>query len=424
MRLTARTLPLIRRCSRDFSFPGSNGPRRLLSYAAGVIRLERITLREIRLPLVEPFRTSAGDVAARRILLLELDDGDGGVAWSECVAEALPTYSPDTVDSSWLAVSEWIVPTVIGQPFSAPGEVHALLERRIRGHRMGRAAVEMGVWALEASRRGLPLAALLIDASAAARDSEAVARQFVETGVVLGMQPNPEALAERARAAKADGYRRIRVKIGPGLDVAYVEAARRAIGPAISLTADANCSYSLDVPEHERALEALDGLGLAMIEQPLAHDDVVRHAELQRRLSTRICLDESVTGESTVEAMLALHSARVVNLKPGRVGGFQPALGIHDRCARAGVAVLCGGMLESGIGRAYNVALASLPNFTEPGDLSPSSRYWTRDVIVSPWTMDREGRVRVPLERTGIGVEVDAAFIDDLTVRHATFRAR
>jgi O-succinylbenzoate synthase len=388
-----------------------------------VIRVDRITLREIRLPLVEPFRTSAGEVAERRILLLELHDGDGGETWSECVAEALPTYSPDTVDTSWLAISEWIVPAVIGQPFSGPAAVHPALERRIRGHRMGRAAVEMGIWALEASRRGLPLAALLTGASDAARESGVVARPFVETGIALGMQPSPDALAERALAARAAGYRRIKIKIAPGRDVSHVEAVRRALGPGDRITADANCSYSLDDREQVRALEALDRLGLAMIEQPLAHDDLVRHAELQRRLATPICLDESLSGEASAEAMIALGSARIANLKPGRVGGFQPALAIHDRCARAGVAMMCGGMLECGIGRAYNVALASLPNFTAPGDLSPSSRYWARDVVVPPWTMDGEGRVRVPLERAGIGVEVDVALIEDLTVRRVSFRA-
>jgi O-succinylbenzoate synthase len=173
-----------------------------------------------------------------------------------------------------------------------------------------------------------------------------------------------------------------------------------------------------------RALEALDSLGLAMIEQPLAHDDLIHHAELQRKLTTAICLDESIASEADAEEMLILRSARVVNLKPGRVGGFQQAIAIHDRCTSAGVPVWCGGMLESGIGRAYNVALASLPNFTEPGDLSPSARYWARDVVIPPWTMDASGFVRVPLDRPGLGVDVDVGLIDDLTVRRTVFEDR
>ncbi|MDO8501950.1 MAG: o-succinylbenzoate synthase [Gemmatimonadaceae bacterium] len=389
-----------------------------------MIRLARITLREIRLPLVEPFQTSTGVVEERRILLLELADADGSETWSECVAETLPTYSPETVDTCWLALSEWIVPIVLGEPFSASNLVHATLERRIRGHRMARATVEMGVWALAASRRGLSLAALLVSESDIARQLGAGPRPFVETGIALGMQPSPEALAERSLAAHAAGYRRIKVKIAPGRDVPYVRAARDALGPGVSLTVDANCSYTLDDADHIRVLETLDTLGLTMIEQPLAHDDLLRHAELQRRLSTPICLDESISSDANTEEMLALGSARMVNLKPGRVGGFQQALAIHDRCARAGIPVWCGGMLECGIGRAYNVALASLPNFTEPGDLSPSSRYWARDVVMQPWTMDAEGRVRVPLERAGLGVDVDEALVDDLTVRRANFRAR
>jgi len=187
---------------------------------------------------------------------------------------------------------------------------------------------------------------------------------------------------------------------------------------------DANCGYSLDDPAHVQALLALDRLGLALIEQPLAHDDFVRHAELQRRLTTPLCLDESLSGESSAETMLALGSARIANVKPGRVGGFRAALAIHDRCASAGVPVLCGGMLECGIGRAYNVALASLPNFSVPGDLSPSARYWARDVVTPEWTMDREGQVPVPLDRAGIGVTVDRDRIDDLTVRRESFQAR
>lgn len=382
-----------------------------------VIRLDRIELREIRLALLEPFRTSAGTVTERRILLLALADGDGTETWSECVAEALPTYSPDTVDSSWLALTQWIVPAVIGQSFPAPDSVQPTLERHVRGHRMACAAVEMGVWSLDATRRGIPLAALLNGSRSASP------RACVDAGIAIGMQESVETLVEKAVEAAREGYRRIKIKVGPGRDVAWVAAVRSAVPRTTALSVDANCSYSLDDPAHMQALLALDELGLALIEQPLAHDDFVHHAELQRRMITPLCLDESLSGESGAETMLALGSARVANVKPGRVGGFRAALAIHDRCASAGVPVLCGGMLECGIGRAYNVALASLPNFSIPGDLSPSARYWGRDVVTPPWTMDADGCLGVPLDRPGLGVDVDADLIDDLTLRRESFRA-
>jgi len=385
-----------------------------------VIRIDRIELREIRLELLEPFRTSGGTVAERRILLLTLADGDGTETWSECVAEALPTYSPDTVDSSWLALTQWMVPAVLGQSFAGPDTVHSVLERHVRGHRMGCAAVEMAVWSLDATRRGIPLAASLNEAS---RAGGASPRACVDAGIAIGMQASVEALVEKAVSAAREGYRRIKIKVAPGRDVEWVAAVRGALHDATALSVDANCSYSLDDPSHVQALLALDRLGLALIEQPLAHDDFVRHAELQRRLTTPLCLDESLASESSAETMLALGSARIANVKPGRVGGFRAALAIHDRCASASVPVLCGGMLECGIGRAYNVALASLPNFSVPGDLSPSARYWARDVVTPPWTMDAEGRLRVPLDRPGLGVDVDVALIDDLTVRRERFRA-
>jgi O-succinylbenzoate synthase len=383
------------------------------------LRLVRLTLREIRLPMVEPFRTTDGVVDIRRILLAELTDADGHAAWSECVAESLPRYSPDTVDSCWLALTEWIAPAVLGASFDAPDSLHAELERRVRGHNMARAVVEMGAWALDALRQDLPLATLL------ARAVGATPRPHVETGIALGMQATPEALADRAREAIAEGYARVKIKIEPGRDLAWVRAVRLAVGggPDATLSVDANCSYTLDDPSHRAALAALDDLGLAMIEQPLAHDDLVHHAELQRRLRTPLCLDESISDAASTETMLALGSARIVNLKPGRVAGLGPALAIHGLCRSAGVPVWCGGMLECGIGRAYNVALASLPNFTLPGDLSPSARYWARDVVTPAWTMDEHGRVQVPLDRPGLGVDADTALIDDLTVRAITLRA-
>lgn len=388
-----------------------------------MIHFARITVREIHLPLVEPFRSAGGTVAHRRILLLEHSDDAGVTAWSECVAESLPAYTADTVDTCWIAIRDWLAPRVLGRTFTTPDEVSALLSHGVRGHRMARAAIEMGAWGLLATRTGRPLAQVLLEASRFACAAGAAARERVDAGIALGMYDDPGALVARVDAAVAEGYHRIKLKIEPGHDVRSIAAVRESQGSTLRLTVDANSSYALENAAHVHALEAMDDFGLAMLEQPLGPDDLRRHAILQRRLSTPLCLDESITGVAATEDMLALGSARVVNLKPGRVGGLTEAIAIHDTCARAGVPVWCGGMLESGIGRAYNVALASLPGFTEPGDLSPSARYWTRDIVREPWTMDGDGRVRVPLDRAGIGVEVDTGFIDELTVRRETLAA-
>ncbi|MFL5496006.1 MAG: o-succinylbenzoate synthase, partial [Gemmatimonadales bacterium] len=310
------------------------------------LRPERLTLREIQLPLREPFRISSGTQTLRRILLLELEDASGAAVWSECVAPERPNYSPETIDTAWLAIRQWVAPRVLGHTFATPDEVFPALERDFRGHLMAKAAVEMGMWALDAARRGLPLAIRL-----------GGTRSCIEVGISLGIQSTPAALAERAGSALAAGYRKVKIKIEPGADLAYVRAAREALGPEAPLMADANNAYAL--ADADRLVE-LDQFGLMMIEQPLAWDDLQRHAQLQRRLRTPLCLDESITSLDRAEDMLALGSGRVINIKPGRVGGFGPSIAIHDLCARAGIPVWCGGMLESGVGRAYNVALASL----------------------------------------------------------------
>ena len=322
------------------------------------MRLDRLILREIHLPLREPFRISSGEIHERKILLCELTDADGATVMSECVAGETPNYTPETLDTAWLALSTWIAPRLLGVELAHPRDVHALLEKDFRGHNMAKAAV-------------------------------------------------------------AQGYQKVKIKVEPGRDVAFVEAARRAL-PEAHLMADANNAYTLDdLP----VLKALDGLGLMMIEQPLAWDDLVRHAVLQRELQTPVCLDESITSLERAEDMVALGSGRIVNIKPGRVGGFTASLAIHDFCQAQGIPVWCGGMFESGVGRAYNVALASLPNFTMPGDLSPSSRYWTQDVVDPEWTMTPEGEVIVPRSAPGIGVAPDMERIAALSVRTTELRA-
>jgi O-succinylbenzoate synthase len=373
------------------------------------MQLDRLVLREIRLPLREPFRISSGEMRDRRILLCELTDVDGASVWSECVVDDLPNYSPETLDTAWPTLVRVLAPRLLGQPIAAPGDVFARLDQDVRGHLMAKAALEMGMWGLAATQAGMPLARYL-----------GGTREAIATGISLGIQPDVDRLIAKVRESLAAGYQKVKIKIAPGRDVAWVRAVREAVGPEAHLMADANNAYTL---ADTALLQGLDALGLMMIEQPLAHDDLVRHATLQRQLATPLCLDESIVSLDRAQDMVTLGAGRIINIKPGRVGGFAPAIAIHDFCQSEGIPVWCGGMLESGIGRAYNVALASLPNFTLPGDLSPSARYWAQDVVTPEWTMDAHGMVRVPLDRAGIGVEVDRARLDALTVRTEELRA-
>lgn len=370
--------------------------------------LTSLKLHEIRLQLREPFRISSGTSWQRRILLVELRDTQGEIGWGECVAGETPHYSSETVDTAWLAIRHWIAPAVLGRPFAAPTELYRLLDAGIRGHPMARAAVEMAAWDLTARLCGGPLADLL-----------GGVRDEVAAGISLGIQETPDLLAGRAADAAAQGYRRIKLKVQPGADVAYVEAARTAVGDTTPLSVDANAAYTLQDGE---TLRRLDRFGLQMIEQPLAADALAQHAQLQRRLDTPICLDESIWSPVRAEEMVTLSAGKIINIKPGRVGGFTAAIAIHDLAAEYGIPVWCGGMLESGIGRAHNVALASLPNFTLPGDLSPSDRYWERDIVEPPWTMS-DGMIAVPQDRPGMGVAVDLDYLRELTVRSETFEA-
>jgi O-succinylbenzoate synthase len=374
-----------------------------------VINVNRITLREIRLRLREPFRISSGVMDERRILLLELHDASGATEWSECVAGETPNYSPETIDTAWFAIREWLAPRLLGKSIGTAEAVHDILERNIAGHNMAKAALEMGCYGVAARQSNVSLSKLI-----------GGQRDRVATGISIGIQKDPEALVTRAKRALADGYRKIKMKIQPGADVEYVRAVREALPPSTHLMADANSAYTLEDADH---LAALDEFRLIMIEQPLNRDDLVRHAQLQRRFKTPICLDESITDVARCEDMIALGSGRIVNIKPGRVGGFTISRRIHDLCAKNSIPVWCGGMLESGVGRAYNVSLATLPNFSLPGDLSPSARYWERDIVTPEWTMDGDGMVPVPRDRPGIGVAVDRNRVDDLTVRQEELRA-
>jgi o-succinylbenzoate synthase len=373
-----------------------------------MLRIASLTLREISLTLKEPFQISSGTTTQRRILLVEVEGADGTRAWGECTAGEIPNYGPETIDTAWIAIRDWVAPRVLGNTWGGPEEIQPALEVNFRGHHMAKAAVEMAAWALAAEMEGISLSEKL-----------GGTRDRIRVGISLGIQRSPQALVEKARAALDRGYRKVKIKIKPGADVQYVSAVRNALGPDAPLMADANSAYTLETAE---SLEALDELGLMMIEQPLAWDDLLRHAELQKRLQTPICLDESITNADRAEDMIALGAGRIINIKPGRVGGFLQSIAIHDVCAAHGIPVWCGGMLESGVGRAHNVALASLPNFTIPGDISPSERYWDEDIVDPEWTMDREGWIEVPAEKPGLGVTVDLEHVEDITVRREIIR--
>jgi len=380
-----------------------------------MIDIRSITLREIQLPMREPFRIASGAMHDRPILLLEVEDAEGFTAWSECVGAAEPNYSPETTSTAWLALKEWLIPRVLGQRFADPRAVDEALRRHLRGHWMARAALEMAAWELLAHRQSKSLATVLGEAAGIAPPER---RAKVAVGISLGLQDTMEALAERVQRELAAGYHKVKLKIKPGADVDFLAAVRKLVGDAVPLSVDANAAYTLDDLD---TLKALDAFGLIMIEQPLSWNDLVDHSRLQKGMTTPLCLDESITGERSARHMIELGAGRIVNIKPGRVGGFTESLRIHALCREHGIPVWCGGMLESGIGRAHNVALASLPGFTLPGDLSPSARYWHQDIVDPEWTMDSEGWVTVPTEQPGMGVAVDRERIAALTTRCEVF---
>ncbi|MEX2465787.1 MAG: o-succinylbenzoate synthase [Gemmatimonadota bacterium] len=367
------------------------------------MKIERAVLREIPLRLREPFEISSGSTHARRIVLLTLDGG-GIEGWGECVAGELPSYAYETTDTAWHVLTELILPGIVGREVSGPEDLLTPVGW-IRGHRMARAAVEMAGWDLAARMEGVSLASLLGGERAA-----------VPVGVSVGLQRTDEALLERVAAFVADGYARVKIKIKPGRDVEMLSALRTRF-PDLHIMADANSAYTLDDIDR---LKALDALELMMIEQPLSHEDFLHHARLQRLIDTPVCLDESIRSEADLELALELGSCRIVNIKPGRVGGHGVSKRLQDTMRKRGLPVWCGGMLESGVGRAHNVALASLPGFTLPGDISSSRRYWERDIVTPEFEVRPDGHMDVPTG-AGIGVEIDEERIEALSVREAEF---
>lgn len=361
-------------------------------------RLEEVELREIALRLREPFAISSGTRQDRRVLLVVVR-GDGHEGWGECVAAEDPSYSEETTDTAWHMLRDFLVPGVLEGTASTVEERLAPVGW-IRGNRMAVAALEMALLDLDAKRAGLPLARFL-----------GVEPRPVPVGVSIGIQPSDERLVEKVEGFVAEGYRRIKVKIKPGRDVESLRAVRLRF-PSLPLMADANSAYTLQDLDRLRALDELD---LMMIEQPLRHDDILDHGRLQAELRTAVCLDESIRSVGDARLALELGAMRIVNIKPGRVGGLRESIRIHDLCREHGIDVWCGGMLESGVGRAHNVALAAFPGFTLPGDISASRRYWDEDVVDPPFEVV-DGMVH-PAEGPGIGVTPLASRIEGLTVR-------
>lgn len=366
------------------------------------MRIERAELREVPLRLKEYFEISSGGMQDRRVLLLTLH-GEGLEGWGECVAGEEPTYSYETTETAWHVLTDFILPNVVGRNADGPEDVLAPV-RWIRGHRMAKAAVEMAAWDLAARMDGVSLSAKL-----------GGTKPTVPVGVSIGLQKTDEALHEKIAGYMAAGYARVKLKIKPGRDVDMLAGVRDRF-PDLRMMADANSAYTL---ADAGRLAELDALDLMMIEQPLGHDDFLDHARLQELMRTPVCLDESIKHEGHLALALELGSCRIVNIKAGRVGGHGTSRRIHDAMRARSLPVWCGGMLESGVGRAHNVALASLPGFTLPGDISASSRYWERD-LVDPEFEVSAGEMAVP-GGVGIGVEPDRERIEALAVRQAAF---
>lgn len=369
------------------------------------MKIDAVELRVLKMRLLKPFRTSFGVQQDRYPLLIRLEIGDRS-HWGECVAGEGPWYSPETIETAWLILTSYLLPTVLGTDIADVEALQAMMAP-VRGHHMAKACIEMAFTVALAEQARKSLSKFL-----------GGVRDRVETGVSVGIQPTIDQTLEAIGGHLAEGYRRIKVKIEPGWDVQLVEGIRERY-PEITLMADANSAYDLDDAAH---LAELDRFGLLMLEQPLAAGDLVDHAALQSRMRTPICLDESIESARDAQHAIQLGACRVINIKPGRVGGFAESRRIHDLAAAAGIPVWCGGMLETGIGRAANVALATLPNFRLPGDISASDRYWAEDIVEPPFTLQKGGTIAVP-QRWGLGVRVKVDLVDRLTVRREVIRA-
>jgi len=368
--------------------------------------IKLIELREIRLPLVHFFETSFGRTTERRIVLVRVIDSDGTEGWGECTAGEGPFYSEEWTETAWTTLHEYLAPMVLGQKFESAADVFAAM-RPVRGHRMAKATIENACWDLEATKLGVPLWKHL-----------GGNRNEISCGVSIGIQNTPEILLEKIRKEVDAGYQRIKIKIKPGWDLKIVELVRKEF-PNIPLMGDANSAYTLaDVA----LFQELDRFNLMMYEQPLAHDDIFDHAQLQPQTRTPICLDESIRSAEDGEHAIELGSCKIINVKLGRVGGHSEAKRLEQVARERDIPVWCGGMLESGIGRAHNIAMSTLAGFSLPGDVSASARYWEEDVIEPAVLVSPRGTIKPP-DAPGIGFRVNVSRLDALTVRKETLKS-
>jgi O-succinylbenzoate synthase len=369
------------------------------------VHIDRLDVRLLKLPLAHFFETSFGRSYDRTFLLIRLE-GDGEVGWGECVAEAHPYYSSETTETTWHIITGFLAARVVGQSFAHPRDVFPALAR-VRGHNMAKAAVEMAAWDLYARLQGQPLSAVL-----------GGTRDRIASGVSIGIQDSLDQLVAKVEKELAAGYRRIKIKIKRGWDLNAVEAVRAKF-PDIQLMVDANAAYSVNDGAH---LAKLDAYKLMMIEQPLEYDDVMDHVQLQKEIATPICLDESIHTVRIARDAIEAKACKIINIKPGRVGGHAESIRLHDLCQEHGIPVWHGGMLESGIGRAHNIHLASLPNFTLPGDIAASKRYYVPDLIEPGIEVSPDGTIPVPTG-PGIGVTIVEDRVAAATLRHVSLDA-
>jgi O-succinylbenzoate synthase len=367
--------------------------------------IDSIELREIRLPLIHFFETSFGRTTERRIIIVRVIDADGAEGWGECTAGEEPFYSYEWTDSAWATLADFLAPMVAGKTVENASKIFSLM-RPVRGHRMAKAAIETACWDLEARKANTPLWKHL-----------GGSRNEIACGVSIGIQDSPEILLEKIAKEVNAGYQRIKIKIKPGWDLPIVERVRAKF-PDIRLTGDANSAYTLaDIA----LFQELDKFKLMMVEQPLAHDDIFDHSELQRHIKTPVCLDESIRTPEVAKNAIDIQACQIINVKLGRVGGHAEAKRVETIAREQNIPVWCGGMLESGIGRAHNIAMSTLSGFTLPGDVSASARYWEEDVIEPPVTVSSNGTITAP-NRPGVGFEINLKRIDKVTVRNQTIK--
>ncbi len=369
--------------------------------------ISSVELREIRLPLIHFFETSFGRTTERRILLARVTDKDGAEGWGECTAGEGPFYSDEWTGTAWTTITTFLAPMVVGKEIDSAANTWELMGP-VRGHRMAKAAIETACWDLEARSLGLPLWKHLGGVHAE-----------ISSGVSIGIQEEPSALIAKIEKELAAGYQRIKIKIKPGWDLQIIAQVREKF-PGIRLMADANSAYTL---ADAALFKEMDEFNLMMIEQPLAHDDIFDHAQLQKQLATPVCLDESIRSNADAEHAIQLGATRIINLKLGRVGGHTQAKKVERVCRENNIPVWCGGMLESGIGRAHNIGMATLEGFTLPGDVSASARYWQEDIIDPPVTVTARGTIVAP-QKPGLGFEINRSRIDALTIRKETIQAK